>query len=288
MGDVMQNHPAATAARKSRTLRAQAAAGARIAQLLLGFACAFLFWYLTVDVWQLPRFANLPGPSEVFSEWFSPDPIYGLSFYTPDYYWHILHSLARVGVAFVLATLLGVPLGLLMGWSQRVREYVFPLFELLRPIPPLAWVPLAILMFHGTETPVIFLTFLAAFFATALNSMLGARSIDPSLIRAARCLGAGEWRLFSRIVVPGALPQVFSGLQISLGVAWFSLVAAEMVSGEYGLGYLINTGYSMATYPTIFIGMITLGVVGYLTSVVIRLIEHALLRWGNDEQGGRS
>lgn len=277
----------ASAGRKPRVAGSRTMLGLRVGQLLLGFACAFLFWYLAVDLWRLPRFANLPGPTEVFSEWFSDDPIYGLSFYTPDYYWHILYSLGRVGIAFALATLLGVPLGLMMGWSRRFREYVFPVFELLRPIPPLAWVPLAILMFSGNETPVIFLTFLAAFFATALNSMLGARSIDPALIRAARCLGANKWRLFTQVIVPGALPQVFSGLQISLGVAWFSLVAAEMVSGEYGLGYLINTGYAMATYPTIFIGMITLGVVGYATSVLIRLAERPLLRWRLGESGVR-
>lgn len=258
----------------------------RAVLMLLGFGLAILFWYLTVDLWQLPRFRNLPHVQEVFREWFSPDPVYGLSLYTPEYYRDIGYSLLRVGIAFSLATLLGVPLGLMLGWSQRFRDYVFPIFEVLRPIPPLAWVPFAILMFRGTETPVIFLTFLASFFATALNSMLGARSIDPSLVRAARCLGASEWTLFIHVIVPGALPSIFGGLQISIGVAWFSLVAAEMVSGEYGLGYLINTGYSMATYPTIFIGMITLGFVGYATSVLVRLLERVLVRGRDDERGG--
>jgi NitT/TauT family transport system permease protein len=256
--------------------------------MLLGFGLAILYWYLTVDIWQLPRFRNLPSVHVVFREWFSPNPVYGLSIYTPQYYRDIGYSLLRVGIAFSLATLLGVPLGLMLGWSQRFQDYVFPIFEVLRPIPPLAWVPFAILMFSGTETPVIFLTFLASFFATALTSMLGARSIDPSLVRAARCLGASEWTLFIHVIVPGALPSIFGGLQTSIGVAWFSLVAAEMVSGQYGLGYLINTGYSMATYPTIFIGMITLGLVGYATSILLRLLERVLVRGRDGEKGGLS
>lgn len=263
---------------------ARSARWSRFGFMLSGFALALLFWYLTVDVWKLPRFRNIPGVSDVFREWFSRNPVYGLSVYTPQYYQHILYSLARVAVAFGLATVLGVPLGLMLGWSKRFREYVFPLFEVLRPIPPLAWVPLAILMFRGTETPIIFLTFLASFFATAMNSMLGARSVDQSLVRAARCLGASEWTVFVHVIAPGALPSIFNGLQISLGVAWFSLVAAEMVSGEYGLGYVINTGYSMATYPTIFIGMFTLGIVGYGTAILVRLLGRALIRW-NDTAG---
>lgn len=269
------------AGRQARSARLQ-----RAGFMLAGAFLAFLFWYLTVDVWKLPRFRNMPGVGEVFTEWGSRNPIYGLSIYTPEYYTHILHSLARVATAFSLATVMGVPLGLMLGWSRRFRDYVFPIFEVLRPIPPLAWVPLAILMFKGTETPIIFLTFLASFFATALNSMQGARGVDVSLVRAARCLGASEWNVFRQVIVPGSLPAIFGGLQISLGVAWFSLVAAEMVSGEYGLGYVINTGYSMATYPTIIIGMITLGAVGYGTAILVRLLERSLVRWTEATGGG--
>lgn len=264
------------------------AALARLGWIAAGLGLAFLFWLLTVDVLGLPRFRNLPHVMDVLREWVSPNPVYGLSIYTPVYYQHIAFSLGRVFAAFGLATLLGVPLGLALGSSRRVYDYVFPLFELLRPIPPLAWVPLAILMFKGTETPIIFLTFLASFYATALNTMLGVRSIDPSLIRAAKCLGARPSTMFWRVVLPGTLPAIFGGLQISLGVAWFSLVAAEMVSGEYGLGYIINTGYSMATYPTIFIGIITLGIVGFATSLIVRAVERSLTGWRTNAMGGGS
>ena len=247
--------------------------------MLAGFAILLGLWYLTVEVWKLPRFRDIPGLTTVFKEMFNHNPVYGLSVYTPEYYQHIVASVRRVAIAFALATALGVPLGLFLGWSKAFREYVFPVFETLRPIPILAWVPLAILMFSGTETPVIFLTFLASFFATALNTMLGVESIDESYSRAARCLGASKWQVFRQVIVPGAMPFVFTGLQISVGVAWFSLVAGEMVSGEFGLGYVINTSYTMVRYPTIVIGMVTLGAVGYVTSAMVRLLGDTMMQW---------
>jgi len=251
--------------------------------MLIGFAGFIGFWYLSVEVWKLPRFSEMPGPTQVFREWFSRDPTYGTSIFTPEYYMHIWVSTRRITIAFFLATVIGVPLGLFLGWSERFKQYVFPVFELLRPVPPLAWVPLAIVMFKGSETPVIFLTFLASFYATALNTMLGVESIDVSYIRAANCLGASRWQVFRHIIVPGSMPFIFTGLQISVGVAWFSLVAGEMVSGQYGLGYLINTSYTMVRYPTIIIGMITLGIVGYITSAGVRLVGDYLMQWRTRE-----
>ncbi|MGB8433216.1 MAG: ABC transporter permease subunit [Burkholderiales bacterium] len=247
--------------------------------MLIGFALFFGFWYLAVEVWKLPRFREMPGITVVLKEWLNPNPVYGLSVYTPEYYTHIWMSVWRVAQAFFLATVLGVPVGLFLGWSRKFKEYVFPVFETLRPIPILAWVPLAIVMFISVESAVIYLTFLASFFATALNTMLGVQSIDESYVRAASCLGANRWQVFRHVIIPGALPFIFTGLQISVGVSWFSLVAAEMVSGQYGLGYVINTSYTTVRYPTIFIGMITLGIVGYATSALVRLVGDYLMEW---------
>lgn len=256
--------------------------------MAIGFMLFLGFWYLSVEVWKLPRFREMPGITTVFREWFSKEPMFGLSVYTYEYYQHIGMSVWRVTQAFVLATVLGVPFGLFLGWSRKFKEYIFPVFEMLRPIPILAWVPLAIVMFVATESAVIFLTFLASFFATALNTMLGVESIDESYTRAASCLGASKWQSFIHVIVPGALPFVFTGLQISVGVSWFSLVAAEMVSGQFGLGYVINTSYMMVRYPTIVIGMITLGAVGYITSAMVRIAGNHLMQWRERElaQGG--
>lgn len=253
--------------------------------MLLGFVLALGFWYLSVEVWKLPRFDKMPGITVVIKEWLSREPEFGLSIYVPDYYSHIWASLKRVLIAFGIATATGVPLGLMLGWSRRFKEYVFPVFELLRPIPALAWVPLAIVMFSGAETAVIFITFLPAFFATTLNTMLGVQSIDESHVRAAACLGANEKQIFRHVVIPGAMPFIFTGLQISMGVGWFSLVAGEMIAGEFGLGYVIYTGYTLVTYPTIVIGMITLGVVGYASSAAVRIVGGYLMRWRARELG---
>jgi NitT/TauT family transport system permease protein len=247
--------------------------------MFVGFALFLGFWFLAVEVLQLPRFRQMPGLTEVVDEMFSRTPTYGLSVFMPEYYQHVMVSVRRVATAFLLATCLGVPLGLFMGWSKNFRDFVFPVFETLRPIPILAWVPLAIIMFSGLETPVIFLTFLASFFATALNTMLGVQSIDESYTRAAQCLGANRWQVFRHVIVPGAMPFIFTGLQISVGVAWFSLVAGEMVSGEFGLGYVINTAYTMVQYPTIIIGMVTLGAVGYITSAMVRKAGDMMMQW---------
>ncbi len=251
----------------------------RLFLMLVGFILFLGFWHLAVEVWRLPRFAQMPPLRTVVTEILSPNPTYGISIFVGEYYQHILASCLRVFIAFALATILGVPLGLFLGWSTKFREYVFPVFEMLRPIPILAWVPLAIIMFTSLEAPVIFLAFLASFFVTALNTMLGVESIDESYFRAAKCLGAKDFQVFWNVVIPGATPFIFTGLQISIGVCWFSLVAAEMVSGQFGLGYIINTSYTNVRYPTIIIGMVTLGFIGYLTSAMVRAVGKRLMQW---------
>jgi NitT/TauT family transport system permease protein len=243
---------------------------------LLSFLLAY--WLLT-EVLKAPLFEKLPGPVVVATEWFSSHAKYGMSIHNPEYYHHIGTSLWRVFQAFVLATALGVPLGLFMGWSKVFKDYTFPLFEMLRPIPMLAWVPLAILMFPGREGSVIYVTFLGAFFVTTLNTLLGVESIDESYFRAARCLGSKPRHIFFRIIIPGALPFIFTGLQISMGYSWFCLVAGEMIAGRYGLGYLIWNAYMTFEYPVLMIAMITLGFLGWASSALIRLVGRRLMQW---------
>jgi NitT/TauT family transport system permease protein len=248
----------------------------------LGIVSLMLAWYLLTEFFNLPRFNKLPGPVAVWKEFTSRTPTYGISIYTPDYYMHIFWSVWRVLQAFFWSTVFGVPLGLFMGWKKTFRDYSFPILEIVRPIPVLAWVPIAILIFAGIasrEAPIVFLTFLATFYATILNTMLGVESIDEVFFRAARCLGSKPRHIFFRVVLPGALPFIFTGLQIGVGVGWFSLVAAEMLSGEYGLGFLIWDSYVLSQFEVIVIAMMTLGVIGYLFSTVIRLVGSLLMRW---------
>jgi len=246
---------------------------------LLGiFLWLFTYWVLCEGL-QLWRFTKLPGPVAVSKDWFSTTPFQGISIFTAEYYEHIAVSCRRILIAFALATGLGVPLGLFMGWSRSIRDYIFPLIEVLRPIPILAWVPLSILLLPGFEWPVLFLATLASFFVTTLNAMLGVDSIDEEYFRAAGCLGSSKWDVFKNVVVPGALPFIFTGLQISIGVAWFSLVAAEMVSGDLGLGYLIVDAYMNNVTVPMVIAMITLGFIGYFSSALVRMLGNRLMAW---------
>ena len=246
---------------------------------VFGVALWLFTWWLLCEGLRVDRFDKIPGPVAVFSELFSRTPFQGISIFKSEYYEHILVSCQRILIAFGIATGVGVPLGLFMGWSRRIRDYAFPILEMLRPIPILAWVPLSILMFPGFEAPVIFLATLASLFVTTLNTMLGVDSIDEAYFRAAGCLGSSNWDIFKNVVVPGALPFVFTGLQISIGVAWFSLVAAEMVSGDLGLGYLIVDSYMNNVTVPMVIGMITLGFVGWITSVMVRMLGNWLMQW---------
>ena len=249
---------------------------------VFGIVSLLLAWYLLTEFFNLPRFNKLPGPVAVWKEFTSRTPTYGISIYTPDYYMHIFWSVWRVLQAFFWATLLGVPLGLFMGWKKTFRDYTLPILEIVRPIPVLAWVPIAILIFAGIasrEAPIVFLTFLATFYVTVLNTMLGVESIDEVYFHAARCLGSKPRHIFFRVVLPGALPFIFTGLQIGIGVGWFSLVAAEMLSGEYGLGFLVWDSYVLSQFEVIIIAMMTLGVIGYIFSAVIRLVGRLLMRW---------
>lgn len=251
----------------------------------LGFAVFFALWYLLTSVVVPPRFNFIPNPLYLFQQWTSHTPEYGISIYSPAYYEHIGVSVARVYTAFAISVGLGAPFGILLGWSRLGRNLLFPIIEMLRPVPPLAWVPLAVLTLPATEAAVIFVTLLASFFATVLNTYLGVRSIPDTYLRAAACLGYGRMDVLRRVIVPGALPFIFTGLQIAMGVAWFSLVGGEMISGRSGLGYLILDGYTQLALPNIFIGMITLGVLGWISSAIIRKVGNALMAWNTQGRG---
>lgn len=245
----------------------------------IGIGIWLLSYFLLNEYWRVSPFYKVPGPVEVVTEWLNKDPIWGTSLFTQDYYINIWVSCRRILIAFAIATGLGVPLGLFMGWSKKFKDYTFPILETLRPIPILAWVPLAIVMFAGFETPIIYLATLASFFVTALNTMLGVESIDESYFRAAGCLGSKKHHVFLNVVVPGALPFIFTGLQISIGVAWFSLVAAEMISGDFGLGYMIMDSFMVNKYTTMVMAMLTLGFVGWITSAMVRAAGNRMMQW---------
>lgn len=251
----------------------------RIHQAAIGVGAFFVLWYLFVDVFAIWRFGKLPKLVAGFEEWLSPDPVYGVSLFTEEYYRHIWASIVRVFFAFTFATVFGVAIGILMGWKRIFFGLTFPLLEIMRPIPILAWVPLAIILLPGRELPIIGLTFLAAFFVSILNTLLGVRAIDKVYFRAAQSLGMSDWQQLWHVVVPGALPYIFVGLQIAMGACWFSLVAAEILSGSAGLGYKVWETYYYVQFPTMVSTMATLGFFGYISSALVRLAGDRLMRW---------
>lgn len=192
---------------------------------------------------------------------------------------HIVDSLRRVLLAVGAAAVLGVPLGLAMGWSPRFRSAVDPLLEFVRPIPPLAWIPLSILWFGIGDAQIVYIIFLAAFFPVVLNSLAGARDVDTYLMRAGLSLGARPRELFRTVVLPAALPQVFTGVRVGLGIGWMALVAGELVAAPSGLGYMINNARTLFRSDYILLGMVLIGVLGLVLDYVMRQIARFAMPW---------
>jgi ABC-type nitrate/sulfonate/bicarbonate transport system permease component len=197
---------------------------------------------------------------------------------TGELFRHLRDSLKREVVAFLWATT-SIPLGIAMGWWKVVNDQVDPLIEMLRPVPPLAWIPLSILWFGIGDTQNQFIIFLGIFFPILLNTIAGVVGVEPNLIRAARCLGASEWEVLRRVVLRAALPQIVTGIRIGLGVGWMALVAAELVGANSGLGFLINDARTVLRTDYVIVGMATIGLVGLLIDWLIRVLVRRLLPW---------
>jgi ABC-type nitrate/sulfonate/bicarbonate transport system permease component len=192
---------------------------------------------------------------------------------------HIFDSLYRVLLAVGTASIIGIPLGLAMGWFPRFRSAVDPLLEFIRPIPPLAWIPLSILWFGIGDTQIVYIIFLAAFFPIVLNSMAGARDIDTYLVRAGQSLGARPGELFATVVLPGAMPNIFTGVRIGLGIGWMALVAGELVAAPSGLGYMINNARTLFRSDYILLGMVLIGVLGLALDFIMRRLAMLIMPW---------
>lgn len=240
------------------------------------------FWHvatlLRLDLFI--RFTNVPAPAEVLA---TLQEI-GRS---GKFLTNIGISLRRILTGFCIAAAIGVPLGLAIGRYRLARDLLLPACEVLRPIPAIAWVPMSIMLWPTNEVSIVFITFLGAFFPILLNTIHGVSALDKVLIRAGQCLGADEGRLLRHVILPGALPQIFTGLAVGMGVAWVSLIAAEMISGEFGVGYFTWEAYSLVSYAEIVLGMITIGVLGLACSAAIRAVGAGLMPWQRFAAEGR-
>lgn len=241
----------------------------------VSFVVLLLLWQLAVMLTGTNRF---PAPTAVIVRFFRSmiEPM------GPYRLWgHVAWSLSRVMVGFCGAAIFGVVLGLTMGWFDSVRAIFKPLFDLLRPIAPLAWIPLAILWLGIEERSKYFLIFIASFVPFTLNAYAGAIKTDRQLIGAAKMLGASDMQVFFKIVVPSAIPQIFSGAQVALSNAWMTMLAAEMIRSSYGIGWVIIAGQQVNDMSQMITGMIAIGIVGFILANGMRLLERRLLVWNN-------
>lgn len=188
-------------------------------------------------------------------------------------------SLARVLTGFLLGTALAIPVGFLMGWYVVARGLIEPWVQFFRTIPPLAIIPLAIVLLGIGETPKIFVIFLAAFLACVISTYQGVVNVDRTLINAARVLGAKDGTIFARVVVPASTPFILVGMRVGLGSAWATLVAAELIAAQQGLGYLMQAAELYYDLPTIFVGLISIGILGLIMDRVLLFAERRLTGW---------
>lgn len=238
-------------------------------QGLAGVLSFFIVWQVLKAVGLM---AMIPSPVEVAAG--LPREM------AQDNYWlSWVASSRRVFLGFFLAAVLAVAVGVALGMSQKLRETGFPILEILRPIPPLAWLPLAILFWPAPEMTMVFLTFLGAFFPIFINVLAGIDNIDMRYVHAARSLGSDRRTLFWRVLVPGALPSLFTGLAIAIGITWEVVIAAEMASGENGLGYLTWNAYMNQSMIGIMVGMLSIGVAGMVSSGLMAWIGRRAMPW---------
>jgi NitT/TauT family transport system permease protein len=241
---------------------------------LAALAFGVLVWHLAVKA-QLSfylRFENVPPPAKVWASFL--EHLSGSLYYT-----HILVSIRRILIGFALATVVGIGVGVAMGRSRLARAVLAPYVEIMRPIPAVAWLPLAILMWPTEESSIVYITFLGAVFPIVLNTMHGVEQTPEVLVRAARSLGARREHIFRHVVLPAALPSIAAGLAIGMGVSWFSLLAGEIISGQYGIGYFTWNAFSLIRHHDIIVGMLSIGVLGTLSTWAVRLATRPLLAW---------
>ncbi|WP_037921418.1 ABC transporter permease [Streptomyces violaceorubidus] len=247
---------------------------ARYALRIASLAVALGLWQLLtsrdIDLWL--RFSQFPTVTDVAHTF--ADRLAG-----PDYWTDLTDSLTRILTGFLLAAVLGVATGVLVARSRLAEDLLGPVLEVIRPVPAIALVPVAILLFPSNEQGIVFITCAAAFFPVLVSTRHAVRALTPVWEEAVRTMGGGRWRVLGSVVLPGALPGVFGGLSVGIGVSWICVISAEMISGQYGVGYRTWQDYTVVDYPGVFVGMVTIGVLGWLTSTAVELLGRRLTRW---------
>ena len=256
---------------------------AHFKQLLLGLVVPTAVVVLWQVMGNMPGMAGiLPTPLKVVEGWhgwiFGQAGL-GLNPYVGTWLSNVEYSSMRVAQGFVLAALIGVPLGLLIGWSKFISLMLDPMIQSLRPIPITAWLPFSIAVFGIRDVGSIFLIFLGGFYAIVVNATQGARDVDRNLVRAALMMGANRTQLLLRVVMPAAMPSIFTGLRIGLGISWTAVIVSEMVAVKSGLGYVLWDAYYVGRMDIVLADMVSIGAMGYISDRIIVFIERKMLVW---------
>ena len=248
--------------------------GSSFGIVVLSLSTGLLLWHIAtaINLELYVDFQNVPSPWKVLSAFYG-------HIQTEIFWTHIGVSMRRILISYSIATALGIGLGLIMGRSKFARAFIMPYIEVIRPIPAVAWIPLAILMWPTEESSIIYITFLGALFPIVLNTLHGVEQTPEVLVRAVQSLGASRWDVFRHVVIPAALPSIAAGLAIGMGVSWFSLLAGEIISGQYGIGYFTWDAYSLINYQDIVVGMLVIGFLGTGSTAAIKLITRPMLAW---------
>ena len=243
---------------------------------IVGVAIFLLLWELASDT-GIVNSRYIAPPSKIVKLFFTkltdPNPdgaVLGVN---------ILSSLQVSLTGFALAVLIGVPLGLLMGWYRGFDSFVRPIFEIVRPIPPVSWIPLTIVWMGIGLQAKAFIVFFSAFVPCVINSYTGIRQTNPVLINFAKTCGASNFTIFLKIGIPSSLTMVFAGVRVALGNAWATLVAAEMLAASSGLGYMILMGRQFARPDLILLGIVVIGIIGIVLTTLLNKIEDKVLGW---------
>lgn len=252
-------------------------------QLMLGLVIPTVVVVLWQVTGSMPGMAGiLPTPLLVLEGWHSwifAKPGMGLNPYLGTWLANVEYSSMRVAQGFTLAALVGVPLGLLIGWSKFISQMFDPMIQSLRPIPITAWLPFSIAVFGIRDIGSIFLIFLGGFYAIVVNTTQGARDVDRNLVRAALMMGASRTQLLLRVVLPAAMPSIFTGLRIGLGISWTAVIVSEMVAVKSGLGYVLWDAYYVGRMDIVLADMVSIGAMGYISDSIIVFIERKMLVW---------
>lgn len=234
-----------------------------------------LFWQVaSSQQWNLllVTFSNVPTPLSVLQAAFDLID-------SGKLLQHLGASLGRVFSGYLAAIIIGIALGVAIGRSRWAEDLLLPPLEVLRPIPAVAWIPLAILMFPSSELSMVFITFTGALFPILLNTVHGVEAVDRRLIASAKSLGAGRRAILLEVVLPGAAPSIITGLAIGMGTSWFCLITAEMISGQFGIGYYTWESYTIQNYPDIVVGMLLIGLLGMGSSLLVKRLGSLLTPW---------